>query len=138
MAFLGKYQHTSPPTSIVPVSEETTSLPLDLEKSHVRLQSHHRHILPDTERNVIRKMDSRIIPLVTACYILAFLDRSNIGKYVILEPAFPPFKSHIFSFEARLATSIFSSLFQALEAQPPTGNADCETIIQRPDCWHVQ
>ena len=116
MAFLGKYQHTSPPTSIVPVSKEATSLPLDLEKSHVRLQPDQRHILPDTERNVIRKMDFRIVPLVTACYILAFLDRSNIGKYVILELAFHLFKLHIFSLEARLTTSIFSSLFQALEA----------------------
>ena len=102
MTFPGKYQHTSPPTSIVPVKEEATSLPLDLEKSHVRgshgkctLQSHHRNVLPETERKVIRKMDFRIVPLVTACYILAFLDRSNIGKYVILEPAFPLFKPHI-------------------------------------------
>ena len=112
MTFLGKYQHTSPPTSFVPVKEEATSLPLDLEKNHVRLQSHHHHVLPDTERNVIRKMDFRIVPLVTACYILAFLDRSNIGKYVISEPAFPLFNQHIFSLEACLATSIFSSLFR--------------------------
>ena len=95
MTFPGKYQHTSPPTSIVPVKEEATTLPLDLEKSHVRLQSHRRHVLPDTERKVIRKMDFRIVPLVTACYILAFLDRSNIGKYVILEPAFPLFKPYL-------------------------------------------
>ena len=120
MTFLAKYQHTSPPTSIVPVKkEEATSPPLDLEKSHVQeshaectLQSHHRNVLPDTERKVIRKMDFRIVPLVTACYILAFLDRSNIGKYVILEPAFPLFQPHILSLEACLATSVSSSLFQ--------------------------
>ena len=119
MTFPGKYQQTSSPTSIVPVKEEATSLPLDLEKSHVRgshgkctLQSHHRNVLPDTERKVIRKMDFRIVPLVTACYILAFLDRSNIGKYVILEPAFPLFKPHILRLETCLATSIFLSIFQ--------------------------
>ena len=112
MTSLGKYQHTSPPTSIVPVKEEATSLPLDLEKSHGKctLQSHHHNVLPDTERKVISKMDFRIVPLVTACYILAFLDRSNIGKYVVLKPAFPLFKPYILSLEACLATSVYSSL----------------------------
>ena len=119
MTFLGKLQQTSPPTSIVPVKEEATSVPLDLEKSHLRgshgkctLQSNHRNVLSDTERKVVRKMDFRIIPLVTACYILAFLDRSNIGKYVALKPTFSLFKPHISSLEACLATSILSSLFQ--------------------------
>ena len=63
------------------------SLTLDPEKNLVRgndvehtTQSHEQHVLPDTEKRVIRKMDCRIIPLVTALYILAFLDRSNIGN----------------------------------------------------------
>ena len=39
------------------------------------------HIVnPEMERRVIRKMDMRVVPLVMALYILAFLDRSNIGN----------------------------------------------------------
>ena len=95
MAFLAKYQQAPPPTSTVPVKGEITSLPLDLDKGHIRgnevecaIQSHDHRALPDTERKVIRKMDFRIVPLVTALYVLAFLDRSNIGKYVFPEPIF--------------------------------------------------
>lgn len=90
MGFLAKVQRTPPPTSTDPVKDQTTSSPLDLEKTHVRgnevessVQSHEPHVLPDTEREVVRKMDFRIVPLVTALYVLAFLDRSNIGKYVM-------------------------------------------------------
>lgn len=89
MGILGKYQRAPPPTSTDPVKDQTTSLPLDLEKSHVQgnevesaVQSDERHVLPNSERKVVRKMDFRIVPLVTALYILSFLDRSNIGKYV--------------------------------------------------------
>lgn len=93
MAFLAKYLRAPPPTSTVPVKDQATSLPLDLEKSHHQdkeieyaTQSHDQHVLPDTERKVVRKMDFRVVPLVTALYVLSFLDRSNIGKYVFLEP----------------------------------------------------
>ena len=89
MAFLIKYQRDPPPTSNAFIKEQATSIPLDPEKSHVQdneiehaVQSHDRHILPDIERKVVRKLDLRIVPLVTALYVLAFLDRSNIGKYV--------------------------------------------------------
>ena len=92
MAFLAKYQRDPPPTSTIPVKEQATSLPLDPEKSPIQdneveraVQSHYHRILPDTEREVVRKMDLRIVPLVTALYVLAFLDRSNIGKYVCPE-----------------------------------------------------
>ena len=34
---------------------------------------------PELERRVRRKLDWHIIPLVSALYLLAFLDRSNIG-----------------------------------------------------------
>ena len=89
MAFLTKHQRDSPPTSNIFIKEQATSLPLDPEKSHVQdneiehaVQSHDRRILPDIERKVVRKLDLRIVPLVTALYVLSFLDRSNIGKYV--------------------------------------------------------
>ncbi|KOS18617.1 High-affinity nicotinic acid transporter [Escovopsis weberi] len=35
---------------------------------------------PEVERRVVRKMDRHLIPLVMAFYLLAFLDRSNIGN----------------------------------------------------------
>lgn len=97
MGFLGKFQRAPPPTSTDPVEDQTTSLPLDLEKTDVQgneiestIQSHEHHVLPDIERRVVRKMDFRIVPLVTSLYILAFLDRSNIGKYVVSHPKLPP------------------------------------------------
>ena len=34
---------------------------------------------PVLEKRVRRKMDMRIVPLVSALYLLSFLDRSNIG-----------------------------------------------------------
>ena len=84
---MNKFQHVPPPTSTDPVIDQTTSPALDLEKIHARgievdstSQSHEPHVLPDTERKVVRRMDFRIVPLVTALYVLAFLDRSNIGK----------------------------------------------------------
>lgn len=96
MAFLAKLQRVPPPTSTDLVKDEATSPPLDLEKRNVRgsevesaVQSHVHYVLPHTERKVVRKMDFRIVPLVTALYVLAFLDRSNIGKYVFAEPIYP-------------------------------------------------
>jgi hypothetical protein len=32
------------------------------------------------EKKVLRKMDLRLIPIVTALYLLCFLDRGNIGN----------------------------------------------------------
>lgn len=39
----------------------------------------HARIDPEMEKRVRRKLDWHIIPLVSALYLLAFLDRSNIG-----------------------------------------------------------
>ena len=91
MGSLEKLQRIPPPTSTDPVKDQTTSPPLDLEKPLVQGEevksiiptSHESCVLPDTERKVVRKMDFRIVPLVMALYVLSFLDRSNIGKYVI-------------------------------------------------------
>ena len=112
MGLLGKYQRAPPPTSTDLVKDQTTSPPLDLEKSHVQgnevvstIPSHEHHVLPDMEKRVVRKMDVRIVPLVTALYVLAFLDRSNIGKYVSAEPIFHLFH-HILSLGA-----FFGSLY---------------------------
>lgn len=96
MGLLEKYRRAPPTTSIDPVKGQNNALPLDLEKNHVQgseiestTPSHEHHVLPSIEKKVVRKMDFRIVPLVTALYVLAFLDRSNIGKCVVLEPLFP-------------------------------------------------
>lgn len=34
---------------------------------------------PEVEKRVRRKLDMHLIPLLSALYLLAFLDRSNIG-----------------------------------------------------------
>lgn len=111
MTFLGKSQPA--PTSTVLVKDQVTFLPIDPEKSNVQgneiqysNQSHHHRVLPHTERKVVRKMDFRIVPLVTALYVLAFLDRSNIGKYVFSEPK-SPLSYHILSLEACSRSVLF-------------------------------
>ncbi|KAL8678474.1 MAG: hypothetical protein Q9186_005178 [Xanthomendoza sp. 1 TL-2023] len=38
------------------------------------------HANPQLEKRVIRKLDFRVVPLLSALYLLAFLDRSNIGN----------------------------------------------------------
>ncbi|KAF2147311.1 uncharacterized protein K452DRAFT_348077 [Aplosporella prunicola CBS 121167] len=38
------------------------------------------HIDPVLEKRVVRKLDRHVLPLVMALYLLAFLDRSNIGN----------------------------------------------------------
>jgi len=37
------------------------------------------HVDPELEKRVRRKMDLHLIPLVSAAFLLSFLDRSNIG-----------------------------------------------------------
>jgi hypothetical protein len=38
------------------------------------------HVTPEMERRVVRKLDKRLVPLVMGLYLLAYLDRSNIGQ----------------------------------------------------------
>lgn len=38
---------------------------------------------PEIEKRVRWKLDTHLIPLVSALYLLAFLDRSNIGYVVV-------------------------------------------------------
>ena len=97
MAFFRKLQTSLPPTSTDAVTDPTTSPVLVPEKGEVQgkeieaiVQAREHHIHPDMEREVVRKMDFRIIPLVTALYVLSFLDRSNIGKYVIIQTSCSP------------------------------------------------
>ena len=34
---------------------------------------------PEIEKRVLKKLDRRVVPLLALLYLLAFLDRSNIG-----------------------------------------------------------
>ncbi|KAH8814833.1 MFS transporter-like protein [Xylogone sp. PMI_703] len=38
------------------------------------------HITPEMEARVVRKLDTRLVPLVMGLYLLSYLDRSNIGN----------------------------------------------------------
>lgn len=47
-------------------------------------------MLPEEERRMVRKCDWRILPIVSALYVMSFLNRVNIGK--VLEAVFILFK----------------------------------------------
>jgi len=84
MGLLSRISKAPSGTAIDFVEDEKASSPLDLERKGDEIEATEQHhsprVLPDIERRVIRKMDMRIVPLVTALYVLAFLDRSNIGN----------------------------------------------------------
>ncbi|KAL9029938.1 MAG: hypothetical protein Q9196_001886 [Gyalolechia fulgens] len=63
-----------PGSSIVDVEQSNQSLDINSDRQQPR------HVHPDIEKRVIRKLDYRVMPLVSALYLLAFLDRSNIGN----------------------------------------------------------
>ena len=70
----------SPPTATDLVEDEK-KVGIDPSTEEIeRTAQQPRHVEPDIEKRVIRKMDLRIVTLVTALYVLAFLDRSNIGN----------------------------------------------------------
>ncbi|KAI1498977.1 major facilitator superfamily transporter [Biscogniauxia marginata] len=64
-------------------SELEQAKPGDTVVRSEQIAAHERHGLqidPDAERRVRRKIDWVLIPLVMGCYLVAFLDRSNIGN----------------------------------------------------------
>lgn len=38
------------------------------------------------EKNLLRKVDLHVIPMLTILFLLAFLDRTNIGWYLLAKP----------------------------------------------------
>ena len=74
MAFLRDLARPEPPTAVIglesksdpsPITEvddKKTGLNMDLESNSIRTY----HIDPELERKVIRKMDLRVVPLVSA------------------------------------------------------------------------
>ncbi|MCJ1316452.1 hypothetical protein MMC15_001773 [Xylographa vitiligo] len=86
MGLLSKFERQPPATTTDYVEEAVASSPVDVEKAHVEMQDegnavvHHHHIDPEAEKRVVRKLDWRVTPLVSALYLVSFLDRSNIGN----------------------------------------------------------
>lgn len=73
----------------MPVTEQGTGKgPEEMKIDHADVESRPAaaqgpvEIDPEMEKRVRRKLDYHIVPLVAGLYLLAFLDRSNIG-YVL-------------------------------------------------------
>jgi hypothetical protein len=62
-----------------PASPTENVVPSKLEDGHIS-QTSSTAIDPIVEARVRRKLDKHLIPLLSALYLLAFLDRSNIGN----------------------------------------------------------
>ena len=69
MADIEKHGDATSPLEHVAVDAHTTGLPPDDAAE-----------LAVLEKKVVRKLDWNLVPLVSGLYLLAFLDRSNIGK----------------------------------------------------------
>ena len=87
MGLLSRFTKSEPSTAEIPAAI-TTAAHLDPEKNEIaQLESGHEspsagngfHVTPEMERRVLRKLDKRLVPLVMGLYLLAYLDRSNIG-----------------------------------------------------------
>lgn len=55
----------------------------DCLSDHVENTSSEAVIPPDEERKLIRKMDMHIMPVLVALYLMSFLDRVNIGTWLM-------------------------------------------------------
>ncbi|KAM5541464.1 hypothetical protein V8D89_005018 [Ganoderma adspersum] len=53
------------------------TIPVDLPGEELELEKEHRGVSPN---KVFKKLDARLLPLVTLLYLLSFLDRTNIGN----------------------------------------------------------
>ncbi|MCJ1399258.1 hypothetical protein MMC11_002460 [Xylographa trunciseda] len=86
MGLLSKFERDPPATTTDYVDEAVPSPPVDVEKARGEVQeegsalAHHHHVDPEAEKRVVRKLDWRVTPLVSALYLVSFLDRSNIGN----------------------------------------------------------
>lgn len=84
---MGRFFKSSEPTPTDAVTNDAVnSTGGDLEKAGETLHEEggdgqpQQHIDPEMEKKVVRKLDRHIVPLVMALYLLAYLDRSNIGS----------------------------------------------------------
>lgn len=90
MGFLSRFEKKVPSTADDPAAIDTAArLDQDPEKHGIsQLEGDGaspngvapRHVTPEIEKQVLRKLDTRLVPLVMVLYLLAYLDRSNIGN----------------------------------------------------------
>ncbi|TVY57273.1 High-affinity nicotinic acid transporter [Lachnellula cervina] len=90
MGFLSKSKKDEP-SSVEDPTALSTAAPNDPEKaeaitmengnqSPIPLPTSPPHIVPALEKRVLRKLDKRLVSLAFVLYLLAYLDRSNIGN----------------------------------------------------------
>ncbi|KAI1472231.1 putative MFS transporter [Daldinia caldariorum] len=63
-----------------PTQDKQEGARASLDEKSLGLEYNGLRIDPDLEKRVRRKIDRRLIPLVMGLYLVAFLDRSNIGN----------------------------------------------------------
>ncbi|KAJ4303454.1 hypothetical protein N0V90_002349 [Kalmusia sp. IMI 367209] len=81
MVLFGKKQDALPAQDVIAHSGVEKDLGTDKIERDAEVGAQvQMQIDPEMERRVRRKLDWHIIPLVSALYLLAFLDRSNIGN----------------------------------------------------------
>ena len=72
MGLLSRFEREPPATTTDYVEEVVPSPPLDVEKARGETQDegnpagHHHHFDPEAEKRVVRKLDWRVTPLVSA------------------------------------------------------------------------
>jgi hypothetical protein len=88
MGFLSRFAQPVPSTAEDPAAIQTaahrkTEKP-DISQVEAGNQNSNGgnvyHVTPEMEQRVVRKLDKRLVPLVMGLYLLAYLDRSNIGQ----------------------------------------------------------
>lgn len=62
------------------VAETETPVSGSVSEKHYQDAEQVPHFTPGQEKRVLRKMDLRLIPMLSVLYLLAFLDRGNIGN----------------------------------------------------------
>lgn len=75
---LKKTAETQPDMDLAMQTGNVEKEPVSVQNENAAVQQ--PSIDPELERRVVRKTDMNLVPLVMALYLLAFLDRSNIGN----------------------------------------------------------
>lgn len=92
MGFLSRFAPPVPSTAEDPTAIETAAQ-IGTEKPDIsQVEAGNKspneetsyHVTPEMEQRVVRKLDKRLVPLVMVLYLLAYLDRSNIGQVLSL------------------------------------------------------
>jgi hypothetical protein len=87
---MGRFFKSSEPTPADAIAGDTIhSVGGDVEKAGETLHDEgddgpQQPIDPAVEKRVVRKLDRNVVPLVMALYLLAYLDRSNVGLVLSL------------------------------------------------------